>query len=149
MPFSSRNLLRELNQHGEFNWALELKNGKEAYAFLMSVVGGPELNVTQTRNGLIALFRIRDHGTGSEVLQKFVETSAHPNKRIRSKAVGLAIGLARFSAQCERVPVLLSASQERILREALLLGVTKKVEKFAEKYLSTRGSSDAGTPLTS
>lgn len=145
MPFSSQNLLRELNQRGEFNWALELKNGKEAYAFLMRAVGGPELSVTQTRNGLIALFRIRDHGTSSEVLQKFVETSANPNKRIRSKAVGLAIGLARFSGEWEKVPALLSVDQEQILRKALALGVTKKVEKSAEKYLSTKNSSDTGT----
>jgi hypothetical protein len=137
MPFSSQNLLAHLNQRGEFNWALELKNGKEAYAFLMHVVGGPELNATQTRNGLIALFKIRDRGTNSEVLEKFVQTSANPNKRIRSKAVSLAIGLVWFSARWDTVPALLSADQKQTLREALTLGVTKKVEKFAEKHLST------------
>lgn len=56
VPFSPTNLLKELNQRGEFNWALELKNGKEAYAYLMQVIGTAELNVTQTRNGLHALF---------------------------------------------------------------------------------------------
>ena len=89
MPFSPTNLLKELNQRGEFNWALELKNGKEAYAYLMQVIGRAELNVTQTRNGLHALFKIHGHGSSCEVLQKFVELSANPNKRIRSESAPL------------------------------------------------------------
>jgi len=35
MAFSPTNLLKELNQREEFNRALELKNGKEAYAYLI------------------------------------------------------------------------------------------------------------------
>lgn len=147
MPFSPQNLLRELKQPGEFNWALELKNGKEAYAFLITAIGTPQLNVTQTRNGLHALFIIQDHGTRAEVLEKFVQTSSNANKRIRSTAVQLAIGLVRLSAVSAirgKVPASLSADQNETLRGALRLGLTRKVTELAQNYLST-SSSDTGS----
>ena len=142
MPFSSQNLLKELNQRGDFNWALELKNGKESYAFLMRVIGTSELNVAQTRNGLHALFRIYGHGSSSEVLGKFVELSTNLNKGIRSEAVQLAIGLMRLSAKYDKVPAQLSSGQEKALRDALRLGLTKKVAKLAQGHFSGRSSDD-------
>jgi hypothetical protein len=144
MPLSSQNLLKELKQRrGDFNWALELKNGKESYAFLMHVIGTSELNVIQTRNGLHALFKIRGHGSTSEVLRKFVDLSTNPNQWIRSEAVELAIGLAKISAKCEKVPALLSPDQERTLRNAMGLGLSKKVTRLALGYFSTKDSAGA------
>jgi len=85
-------LLKELKQRrGDFNWALELKNGKES-----SVRG-----------------------------------------------CTASIGLAKISAKCERVPALLSPDQERTLRNAMGLGLSKKVTRLALGYFSTKYSAGA------
>jgi len=136
MKFSSENLLAQLDNPEIINWALELKNGKDAYAFLMQAVGGAQMNVNQTLNGLHALFRIRDHGNRTDVLQKFIDLAMHPNKEIRSEAVQLAIGLVRFSIKRENVPLLLSDEQEKALRMAMAQGLTDKVSQLAGDFFA-------------
>jgi hypothetical protein len=136
MPFSSENLLKELDTPVLIDWALELKNGKEAYAFLMEVLGSSELNVNQTRNGLRALFVIRGHGNRSDVLQKFVEVAGHPNKAVRSMAVQLAIGLVQFAINTETVPLAFSEAQEKAIREAVAQGVTTRITSLAKRFFS-------------
>ena len=54
---------------------------------------------------------------------------------VRSEAVQLAIGLAKFSAKYEKVPAALSVDQERTIRGVLELGLTKKATKLAESLL--------------
>src|SRR5260370_13387069 len=98
MSFRAENLLEQLDKREMIDWALELKNGKEAYAFLMRALGSDALNINQTRNGLHALFLIHGHGNNSDILQKFVEFATHPDKEIRSEAVQLAIGLVQFTS---------------------------------------------------
>src|SRR5262245_37227312 len=45
VAFSSENLLTELDQPRIIDWAVELKNRKDAFAFLMEAVRGDQLNL--------------------------------------------------------------------------------------------------------
>src|SRR5271168_5075392 len=106
MALSREKLLHQLDQEELVDWAPELKNGKEAYEFLTTVLGKGTLSVNQTRNGLHALFRIR------------------------SKAVQLAIGLVRYTLMTDVVgvsPIMLSEDQREVLRNALAAGLTPRV----------------------
>lgn len=135
MSFSSANLLSQLDQPKIIDWALELKNGREAYAFLLNAIRGGKLNSNQTLNGLHSLFRIRHQGTNSEVLHLFVEMSQHHDLKIRSEAVQLAVGLVSFVNKMEQDPLILSDEEDRALRRAVQLGVTPKVKRIAHAFL--------------
>jgi|SRR6266850_2027246 len=134
MAFSSENLLKQLDRPEIIDWALELKNRKEAYTFLTQAVRGNKLNLNQFRNALHALFRIAFPENGPGVLQTFVDVAGDPNEAIRSEAVQVAIGLLRWSANNQKTPVLLSVDQEDSLRRAMAQGLSPKVAKLAARY---------------
>lgn len=136
MTFSSENLLKQLDQPETIDWALELKNRKEALAFLMQAVRGNQLNENQFRNSLHALYRIAFPENTTEILQTFVDLSAHPDMAIRSYAVQLAIGLVRTSKNL-RTPLIFSDSQEKSLREALARGLTPNVADLTRNFFTT------------
>src|SRR5438067_933628 len=133
MPFSSETLLKQLDQPGTIDWALELKNRKEAFAFLLHAVRGDQLNQNQFRNALHALFRIAFPENATEVLQTFVDLSAHADIAVRSEAVQLAIGLIRASTNL-KTPLLFSNAQEKSVRHAMARGLTRKVADLADGF---------------
>src|SRR5215469_15640847 len=135
MPFSSDNLLRELDQPEIIDWALELKNRKEAFEFLMQAVQGEKLNKNQFRNALHALFRIALPENAPPVLQSFVDLSSHEDMKVRSEAVQLAIGLVRVSRNLKE-PLLLSDMQKKSLQKALAKGLTAKVDSLARSFFT-------------
>jgi len=135
MPFSSDNLLKELDQPKIIDWALELKNRKEAIEFLMQAVQGDTLKKHQFRNALHALFRIAFPENATPVLQSFVDLSSHKDMRVRSEAVQLLIGLVRVSRDLKE-PLLLSDTQEKVLQKALAKGLTPKVQSLARSFFT-------------
>ena len=135
MPFSSENLLKQLDRSEIIDWALELKNRKEAFAFLQQAVRARRLNQNQFRNALHALFRIAFPENASEVLQTFVDLAAHSDITIRSEAVQLTIGLLRVSTNL-RTPLLLSDVQEKGVRKAMTQGLTAKVTDLARDFFT-------------
>ena len=135
MPFSSENLLKQLDEPGTIDWAPELKNRKEAFAFLAQAVRGDRLNRDQFRNALHMLFRMAFPENADEVLQIFVDLAAHEDIAIRSEAVQLAIGLLRISTNL-KTPLLLSNVQERSVREAMGRGLTPKVAGLAREFFA-------------
>jgi hypothetical protein len=52
MPFSSENLLKQLDQPGTIDWAPELKIRKEAFEFMVQAIEGDQLNQKQFLNAL-------------------------------------------------------------------------------------------------
>ena len=136
MPFSSDNLLKELDQPGIIDWALELKNHREAFEFLMQAIQGDKLNENQFRNALHALFRIAFPENARPILQSFVELSSHKDVKVRSEAVQLAIGLVRVSRDLKE-PLLLSDKQQESLQKAVANGLTPKVERLARSFFTT------------
>jgi hypothetical protein len=135
MPFSSENLLKDLDQRRIIDWSVELKNRKEALAFLMQSVHSNQLNQNQFRNALHALYRLAFPENTTEVLQMFVDLSAHRDMAIRSYAVQLAIGLVRLSTSL-RTPLMFSDTQEKSLREAVARGLTPKVARIGKHFFS-------------
>jgi hypothetical protein len=136
MPFSSENLLRQLDQPGIIDWAPELKNRKDAFAFLARAVRGEQLNLNQFRNALHMLFRMAFPENADEVLQIFADLAAHQDIAIRSEVVQLAIGLLRTSTNL-KTPLLFSDAQERSVREAMSRGLTTKVANLAREFFET------------
>jgi hypothetical protein len=92
VPLCEAKLLEELDHDAIINWAIELKNGVEAYFFLMRTVGTNALNVRQTLNGLHALFKIRSHGDSNDVLQKYVGLFGQPSANAGTNRTHLAAG---------------------------------------------------------
>lgn len=135
MAFSPENLLSQLDQPGTIDWALELKNRREAFAFLMHAVRGGELNQNQFRNALHMLFRMAFPENTDQVLQTFVDLAAHTDIVIRSEAVQLAIGLLRVSTNL-RTPLVFKDAQERSVREAMARGLTTKVAALAAEFFA-------------
>jgi len=134
VPLSIPNLLRQLDEPEIIDWALELKNGREAYVFLINALKQDTLNVNQTVNALHALFRIRGHGSREEVLQALVESAQNANKQIRSEAVQLATGLVKLSHLADKEPLNLSEQQVKTLREATTRGLTTKAHALAADF---------------
>jgi len=135
MPFSSDNLLKELNQGKIIDWAVELKNGKEAYTFLVTTLNEGNLNVNQTKNALHALFRIRGHGSELEVLRTCLLLTGHASKAVRSEAVQLCIGLVHLSRLHSKRPLTITPDQHKILRKAVSEGLSPEVAGLATTFL--------------
>jgi hypothetical protein len=133
MPFSSENLLRELNQRRRIDWAPELKNRKDGFAFLVQAIRGGRLNKNQFRNALHMLYRLAFPEYASEVLQILVDFTAHPDFAVRSEAVQLAVGLV-YASKGLRNPIVFSDAQRKLVRDAINLGVRKKVADWASKF---------------
>ena len=135
MSFNSEKLLTELNQPRIIDWAVELKNRKDGFAFLMEAVRGDRLNHNQFLNALHMLFRMAFPENASEVLQTFVDLAAHPDITIRSEAVQLAIGLLRTSTNL-KTPLLFSDAQETSVVQAMTRGLTMKVANLAQEFFA-------------
>jgi len=136
MPFSSDTLLGQLDQPGTIDWAPELKNRKDAFAFLAEAIRSERLNPNQLRNALHMLFRMAFPENANEVLQILVDLAAHQDVAIRSEAVQLAIGLLRTSTNL-KTPLLFSDAQEQSVREAMRRGLTTKVADLAREFFET------------
>ena len=136
MTFSPNSLLQQLDHAEIIDWALELKYGKEAYAFLMQSIRYGQLNTNQMRNALHALFRIQHHGDRAAILQVFVELANHGNILVRSEAVQLAIGLIRFSSKVDKTPLILLETQVKSLREAAARGLSQKVTQLTAQFFA-------------
>lgn len=135
MPFSAENLLKQLDHAEIVDWAPELRNRKEALAFLTSALKHGQLNKNQSLNSLHAIFRIAFPENSANVLQTLVEATAFQDLRIRSEAVQFAIGVLRISATLGK-PLRLTVSQKRALRDAMVRGLTKKVENLARRFFA-------------
>jgi hypothetical protein len=135
MPFSSENLLRELDQRRRIDWAPELKSRKDGFAFLVQAVRGGRLNKSQFRNALHMLYRMAFPEYANEVLQILVDFTAHSDIAVRSEAVQLAVGLVHASKGL-KTPIDFSDAQRKLVRKALNLGVRKKVAHWVSKFSS-------------
>lgn len=114
--FSPDTFLRELdNPEVTRRWVPQMSFGRVAYDFLRNAIRGDELNVSQLRNAMHALFRLRDWGSSEEVLGILVDTAGHKEKLVRSEAVLLALGLVQFSEVTGRKPPL-KLMEEQIKR---------------------------------
>ena len=136
MSFSSSHLLRQLDRPEPVHAVAPPENGRETYAFLIAMLGRPELNVNQNFNGVHVLFRIRSFGKREEVLDKFAELATHPKLEVRSEAFKMAVGLVKFSLMSERNPLILSERQEQNLRGAIQSGLTLKATRLARDFFT-------------
>ena len=135
MPFSSENLLKELDNPETINWSSELKNRSESFSFLIQAIKGEQLNKNQFRNALHMIFRMAFPENTGEALQALVDQTTHPDIALRSEAVQLAIGLVRVSKNL-RTPTLFSKAQEKAVRDAIDQGLTRKVAALAKKFFA-------------
>jgi hypothetical protein len=129
------NLLLQLDRRNIIDWVPEMKLGKPAYDHIRTAMEGGDLSINQIRNGLHALFRLRDHASWQEVFDIFVRFSEHENQKVRTEAVKLAVGSLRFSRNYPLQP--LSASQQDIatLRKAVGTGVEQRIAQLAKEIL--------------
>jgi hypothetical protein len=135
MPTPLDNLLLQLNRRNIVDWVPEMKLGRPAYDHIRKAIEGGGFSINQMRNGLHALFRLRDHATWQEVFDIFVRFSTHENQKVRSEAVKLAVGSLRFSRNYPLQP--LSASQQDLatLRKAVETGVEPRTAQLAKEIL--------------
>lgn len=135
MSFTPDNLLKSLDSPELVHWVPEMKNGPDAYAYLKDALQRRALTTNQMKNSIHAIFRLRAHGSSFDVLNVLVGLTRDPELVVRSEAVQVAIGLVRFSAAMEKIPVLFSDQQIASIRSAVQAGVTPEVKKQVEEYL--------------
>jgi hypothetical protein len=129
-------LLLQLNRKNIVDWVPEMKLGRPAYDHIQAVLENGKLSVNQIRNGLHALFRLRDHGSWQEVFDIFVRFSNHENEKVRTEAVTLAVGSLRFSRNYPLQPLSASAQDLAALRHAVELGVEPRIAQLAQEFLA-------------
>ena len=133
MPTPLDNLLLQLNRRNIVDWVPEMKLGRPAYDHIRKAIEGGGFSINQMRNGLHALFRLRDHATWQEVFDIFVRFSTHENQKVRSEAVKLR----------ERVLALPDPHPSEMFKHVYPNGspeVDEQAARFAEYHASFEGA---------
>lgn len=91
-----REIVRQLDRRDNVPWLADMKLGRPVYDHLMAIALDTKLTQNQTRNILNALFRLRTHGTSEDVMRLYMAFVEDHRIKIRSRAVVLAIGLAKL-----------------------------------------------------
>ncbi len=128
-------LVADLNRREIVSWLPDMKIGRPAYDHIRAALEGGKLTPNQLRNGMHALFRLRDHGEEQEVFDLFVRLSAHPEKKVRTEALQLAIGLLRLRAKYPRRSLAVSSEDHLAFRSAIARGVSPQVKELARVFL--------------
>ena len=128
-------LVAGLNRREIIDWLPEMKLGRPALDRIRSEIAGDRFTSNQLRNGMHALFRLREHGEEQEIFDLFVQLSASSEKQVRSEAVQLAIGLLRLQRVQPRRPLSATPVHFAALRRAIDLGVSSKVEALAREFM--------------
>lgn len=136
MIFSSDRLLQQLDSVEIIDWAVDLKYRDDAYAFLVQSLARRELNDNQTRNALHAIFRIGVPEHIDDVFNVFIEFADASSPEIRTEAVQLAIGFARWVTKWGKRPLVPNEQQKNILKGAVSRGVSSRVSKLAHEFFT-------------
>lgn len=131
------NLLRHLDRKALASWVPEMKLGRPAYDFIRNALLGSTLTTNQQRNALRALVRLCSHASDQDVFRLYVQFSSHPNKKVRSEAVKLGIGLLRFRSNLEHISSPFATDSDiAAFRHALDLGIDQTVDALAREFLA-------------
>ena len=132
------NLIRKLDSKADISWLPEMKLGRPAYDCIRQTLLTDTLTENQQRNALHALFRLRSHASDQEVFELYVQFASHPNKKIRSTAVKLGIGLLRFRRALEYITTPVATNSDiTAFRHALDLGIEQPIDTLAREFLAT------------
>jgi hypothetical protein len=129
-------LLLQLDRREIVDWIPEMKLGRPAYDHIRTAVDSGGLTINQLRNGLHALFRLRDHATWQEVFDISIRLSEHENRKVRTEAVKLAVGSIRFHRHYPLQPLAASDRDLMTIRRALEMGVEPRIAALAKEVLS-------------
>jgi len=131
------NLLRQLDRKANVSWLPEMKLGRPAYDCIRQALLSGTLTANQQRNALRALSRLRSHASDQEVFQLCVQFANHPDKRVRSTAVQLGIGLLRLRRILEYITTPVATDSDiTTFRHALDLGIEQSVDTLLREYLA-------------
>jgi hypothetical protein len=130
-------LVRKLDRKIDLHWVEEMRLGKPAYDHLIGCVRAKTLTRHQLTNALLCLFTLRAHGNEEEVFALLRDHAAHGEIRVRSKAVGLLVGMMKLHHL--RPPFDLDSSVDQI-KAGIELGLYAPVASLANDVLepSTR-----------
>jgi hypothetical protein len=95
------------------------------------------LTCHQLANALTCLFRLRAHGSEEELFALLHDHTTHPEIRVRSKAVGLLIGMMKLHRL--RPPFDLSSSIDQI-NAGIALGLYAPIASLANDFLEQPSS---------
>lgn len=129
-------LIRKLDQRQIVDWIPEMKLGRPAYDHIRTAVESGTLTTNQLRNGLHALFRLRDHASWQEVFDIFVRLAEHERQEVRTEAVKLAVGSVRLHQHYPLKPLSASGQDIAALRRALEMGVEPRIAELAKEVLA-------------
>ena len=125
-------LVRKLDRKIDLRWEEEMRLGKPVYDHLIGRVRAKTLTRHQLTNALIALFTLRTHGSEEEVFALFRDHTTHGEIRVRSKAVGLLIGMMNLHRL--RPPFDLGSSIDQI-KAGIALGLYAPIASLAKDFL--------------
>jgi hypothetical protein len=125
-------LVRKLDRKIDLRWVEEMRLGKPAYDHLIGCVRAKTLTRHQLTNALTGLFRLRGHGSEEEVFALLRDHTTHREIRVRSKAVGLLIGMMKLHRL--RPPYDQGSSIDQI-KAGIALGLYTPIASLANDFL--------------
>jgi len=130
-------LVRKLDRKIDLRWEEEMRLGKPVYDHLIACLRAKTLTRHQLTNALIALFRLRTHGSEEEVFALLRDHTTHGEIRVRSKAVSLLIGMMNLHRL--RPPFDRGSSIDQI-KAGIALGLYTPVASLANDFLKDPSS---------
>jgi hypothetical protein len=126
-------LVRKLDRKIDLTWVEEMRLGKPAYDHLIGCVRAKTLTRHQLTNTLVCLFKLRGHGSEEEVFALFRDHATHREIRVRSKAVGLTIGMIRMHRLAPPFDLTSSINQ---IKSGMALGLYAPIAYLASDFLA-------------
>lgn len=130
-------LVLKLDRKIDLRWVEEMRLGKPAYDHLIGCVRAKTLKRHQLTNALICLFRLRGHRSEEELFALLRDHTTHRELRVRSKAVGLVIGMMRLHGL--RPPFDQGSSIDQI-KAGITLGLYAPIASLANEFLKQHSS---------
>ena len=134
-PQQLEDIVRQLDRRDVAHWLPEMKWGKPVYEYLKTALLSEEINVNQIQNVMIALFKLRFHGNSEEVLRLYMRFVDDDRLKVRSKAVRLAVSLARMHLDYPNHAAPLEPEDRARIEGALSRGVDAQTEGLARSIL--------------
>jgi hypothetical protein len=133
MQGSLDSLVRKLDRKIDLHWVEDMRLGKPAFDHLIGCVRAKTLTRHQLTNALSCLFTLRGHGSEEEVFTLVRDHTIHREIRVRSRAVGLVIGMMKLHRL--RPPFDLRSSLDQI-KAGIALGLYAPIVSLADDFLS-------------
>lgn len=113
--------------------------GKDAFDFLESRIDSPNTTELQVVNSLVVMFDLRRATDQSKFFMRLLRMSHDSRKRVRSQAIGMAVGWTRGAEHMPKAFGIPEAQRDLVLpwaRDSLALGLDGNATSLVQAFIS-------------